>query len=179
MTSKSTGNDVKKVSFASNVKGKTGGAPTKHPSDMTAFERIAYVQSLDFEKEEQKAAEEVDEDFEDGKLTKDVAKRFLSIHFRSLKYRLKLKPRDRDEDPSRRQASEALQTSILKEEVTSRDPELMRVVQCLERGEGNTHHITSTHVDSTHHPTPHSSLCRQELTRTPWWTARRASRCTP
>ena len=121
MSSKARGN-TKQVPFANNVK----GAPAKHPSDMTAFERIAYVQTLDFEKEEQKVIQTVDEDYEDGKLTKEVVKRFISVHFMHLQYRLRL-------DPDRKSYDQE-QTSGLKEEVTSLHPDLMRVVQCLERG---------------------------------------------
>lgn len=118
---------TKKVTFSDNVK---QGAPPKNPSDMNAFERIAYVQSLDFDKEEQKEKDGVDEDFEDGKLTKEVARKYVSIHMpvqlQQLSYKLKLNPA--------RTRFDAAQTNILKEEVTSASIDLMRLVLCLERG---------------------------------------------
>ena len=148
MSSKATGK-IKQVSFANNAKGEVGGAPAKHLSDMTAFERIAYVQSLDFDKEDHAGAVEVDEGLEHGKITKDVFRRFVSIHFRSCKYRLQL-------GPASRQEREGPQTSILKEEVTSPRPDLLRVVQCLERGERtaillilSTGHSTSLSTDTS------------------------------
>jgi hypothetical protein len=72
----------------------------------------------------------VNADFEDGELTKEVMKKFLAVHLpvqlKQFRYQLRL-------DPSRKHYDNA-QTEILKEEVTSVSPDLMRLVQCLERG---------------------------------------------
>lgn len=153
MIARHSGNSIKQVSFATDVKGalpgkkgpppgkappakKGGGAGAlaKHPSDMSAFERISYVQSLDFEKEEQKEREGVNEDFDDGKLTGDVARKLLAVRmplrFSRLRYQLHVDPAR--VPPARPHDEE--QTSVLKEEVASASPDLMRVVQSLERG---------------------------------------------
>ena len=142
MSGRASGNSTakKQVSFSSDVKKGSSTKPprdlkkgvlAKKPSDMTAFERIAYVNSLDFEKEEAKEREDVNEDVDDGKLTKDVAKKFLAVHapvsLKKVHYKLQV-------DPSKRFHHDEEQTNILKEEVTSSSPDLMRVVQCLERG---------------------------------------------
>eukprot|EP00603_Paraphysomonas_imperforata_P006924 CAMPEP_0114424252 /NCGR_PEP_ID=MMETSP0103-20121206/6594_1 /TAXON_ID=37642 ORGANISM="Paraphysomonas imperforata, Strain PA2" /NCGR_SAMPLE_ID=MMETSP0103 /ASSEMBLY_ACC=CAM_ASM_000201 /LENGTH=620 /DNA_ID=CAMNT_0001592991 /DNA_START=82 /DNA_END=1944 /DNA_ORIENTATION=- len=140
MSVRGSGNSKKQVSFSSDVKeganaklprNEKKGVLAKHPSDMSAFERISYVNSLDFEKEEQKEREDVNEDVDDGELTKDVAKKFLAVHapvtLKKVHYKLQV-------DPSKLHDRDKEQTSILKEEVTSNSPDLMRVVQCLERG---------------------------------------------
>jgi hypothetical protein len=126
----------KKVSFAREVKAtKAVQVQAKHPSDMSAFERIAYVQALDLEKEQQRQEKQrrdgVDEDIEEGRLTGDVMRKFLAVHLpvRLEKFRYKLRL-----DLSRKQYDEE-QTNVLREEITSGSPDLMRVVQCLERGE--------------------------------------------
>ena len=119
----------KHVSFSPSTKKagmKEAVSVNKHPSDMNAFERIAYVQTLDFDKEAQKALQEVDDDLDDGKLTRSVVKRYLAIHLHTLRYHLQLDPK--------RKAYDTLQTGILKEEVTSRYPDVLRLVQCLGRG---------------------------------------------
>ena len=126
----SRGSYKKQVSFADDVKHE----PVKHLSDMNAFERISYVHSLDFskeeEKEEEKEEQSANDDYEAGKLTRKMIKRYVKIHIRNLKYKLKL-------DPDRKQF-DTYQTTLLVHEVNSLHPDVMRVVMCLERGNHHT-----------------------------------------